>query len=163
MGYILRSGGLRRIVVARVRLGGDLFLMMEEIAEKENIRAGVILSAVGALSRASMRNVKTLPEKLPIREANRFSVSLEGPFEILSVSGNISEVEGRPTVHAHITLSAVRDDEVISLGGHLTEGCIACPFVELVIAELEDISMRKALDDETGTYQLFHEAKGGRE
>jgi len=155
LGYVLRSGVLKRIVVARIKLGSDLLLTMKEMVESENIKAGVILSAVGALSRASLRNVKSPPAELPITDGDRSYATFERPFEILSVSGNISEIEGAPAVHAHITLSTVRDGKILSLGGHLIEGCIVYPFAEMVIAELTDISMSKAIEDETRTYQLF--------
>ncbi|MCD6530361.1 DNA-binding protein [Candidatus Bathyarchaeota archaeon] len=76
-------------------------------------------------------------------------------MEILSLSGNVSEVEGKPWIHAHITLSYVENDEIKVVGGHVLEGCIVFGFAEVFIMELEDVDMKKKFDEETKTLQLF--------
>lgn len=155
-GAIYKSGKGGKIFVIRIKPKNDLFLKIRELVEKEGIKAGVILSGVGLLEKASIRNCKILPKEYPITDTNRSYVKLNGPLEILSISGNISEVKGKPLVHAHITLSGVKgNDEIYVVGGHLLEGCIIFGFAEVIIMELNDIEMKKSMDYETRTYQLF--------
>jgi predicted DNA-binding protein with PD1-like motif len=53
----------------------------------------------------------------------------------------------------------VQKNEVKSIGEHLVEGCVVSPFAEIVIAEISGISMKKRIDKDTKTYQLFEEAE----
>jgi len=153
--YVSRSGEAGRIIVARLMPGSDLLLSLRKIVKEENVKAGVILSGVGLLSKAHLRNCKVLPKEYPITDANRSFMSFERPLEILGLSGNVSEVEGKPVVHAHITLSSVNDGGISVIGGHLIEGCIIFGFAEIILMELENISMKKEFDEETKTFQLF--------
>ena len=154
--YVCRSGKSGRVLVARVKPGSDLMKSIHAVAKENGIKAGVILSGVGLLRRARLRNCKVLPDRYPITDANRSFLTFDRPLEILGVSGNVSEVEGEPWVHAHATLSYVRDgEEARVVGGHLLDGCVVFGFAEVFILELEDIDMRKDFDEETKTLQLF--------
>ena len=135
-----------------------MLLSLNKIILDKGIKAGVILSVVGALSRASLRDIESFPDELPITYKNRNYVVIEKPFEILSVSGNIGEIEGNPVIYAHITLSTLRKKEVESIGRHLIDGCVVFPFAEIVMAEISGISM-KTIDNDTKTFQLFGEAE----
>ena len=150
-----RVGGAGRVVVARLKPGSDLLLSIQEIANKEGVGAGVILSGVGLLGEARLRNCKSLPEEFPITNSNRTYLSFHRPLEILSISGNVAMAEGSPLVHAHATLSYVEGGGIGVIGGHLIEGCIIFGFAEIILMELENIEMEKRYDDETRTLQLF--------
>ena len=91
--YRLRSGIKKRVIVARIKRGNDLLWSINKIVLEEGIKAGVILSLVGALSRASLRNVESFQNILPITDENRKYTVIERPCEILSLSGNIGEIE----------------------------------------------------------------------
>jgi len=153
--YVNRFGKPGRILVARIKPGSDLLQSIRSLVEKERIKAGVILSGVGLLKKAHLRNCKVLPKEYPITDANRSFLTFERPLEILALSGNVSEVEGKPWVHVHVTLSYVKNDEIKVVGGHLLEGCIIFGFAEIFIMELKDIDMKKKIDEETKTLQLF--------
>ena len=153
--YISRTGGVGRIVVARLKHGNDLNLSLQQIVEENGLEAAVILSGVGLLSNVRLRNCKTLPEKFPITDKNRSFVSFERPLEILGISGNISVAEGKPLVHAHLTLSHTENEKIRVIGGHLIEGCKVFGFAEVFIMELLKIEMDKKFDEETKTLQLF--------
>jgi predicted DNA-binding protein with PD1-like motif len=153
--YIVRSGQPGRVVVARVKPGSDLLSSLQKIAAEEGITSGVIVSGVGLLKQARLRNCKSLPEEYPITDTNRTFLSFERPLEILSISGNVTLAEGEPLVHAHLTLSSVKGDEITIIGGHLIEGCVIFGFSEFAILELEGIEMAKRFDEETQTLQLF--------
>lgn len=153
--YDARIGKTGRIIVARLKPGSDLQESLQYIASEEGVEAGVILSGVGLLGEAQLRNCKSLPEAFPITDANRTYLSFRRPLEILSISGNVSKVEEKPLVHAHITLSYVEGDVITVLGGHLLGGCTVYGFAEIVIMALEGIEMEKRFDEETKTLQLF--------
>jgi predicted DNA-binding protein with PD1-like motif len=153
--YIVRSGQPGRVIVARVKPGSDLLSSLQKIAAEEGITSGVIVSGVGLLKHARLRNCKSLPEEYPITDANRTFLSFENPLEILSISGNVTLAEGEPLVHAHLTLSSVEEDEITVIGGHLIEGCVVFGFSEFAILELEGVEMVKRFDEETRTIQLF--------
>ena len=153
--YLVRSGRPGRVIVARVKPGSDLLRSLQKIAAEEEITSGVIVSGVGLLKQARLRNCRSLPEEYPITDANRTFLSFEKPLEILSISGNVTLAEGEPLVHAHLTLSTVEGDEITVIGGHLIEGCMVFGFSEFAILELEGIEMVKRFDEETKTLQLF--------
>jgi len=153
--YVDGIGKGGRVLVARLKPGSDLLLSLRSLVEKEGMKTGIILSGVGLLKRACLRNCKVLPKEYPITDANRSFLTFEGPLEILALSGNLSEVKGKPWVHAHVTLSYVEGEEISVIGGHLIEGCIIFGFAEIFLMELENIMMRKEFDEETKTLQLF--------
>lgn len=153
--YLLRPGKPGRVIVARLKPRSDLLTSLREIVIKEGIKAGVIISGVGLLGKARLRNCKSLPVEYPISDENRTFTSFKRPLEILSLSGNISFAEGEPLVHAHITLSYVEEDTIGVVGGHLLEGCMIHGFTEVFVMELTDVEMVKRFDEETRTLQLF--------
>ena len=153
--YDTRTGSSGRVVVARLKPGCDLLRSLQQVVEEKGIKAAVILSGVGLLGAAGIRNCKTLPEEFPITDNNRSYMSFEKPLEIIGLSGNVSVAEGKPLVHAHITLSYVEKDEIKVIGGHLIEGCTVFGFAEVFILELSGIEMVKSYDEETKTLQLF--------
>ncbi len=113
---------------------------------------------MGALKRAILRNVKTFPEKFPITDANRSFTTFEGqPLEMVSITGNVSQVEGKTLVHAHMIISKVENEGISVAGGHLVEGCVVYSFAELILAVISDIDMEKFFDEVTQTHQLFRE------
>ena len=153
--YVHRTGGSGGVLIIRLKPGSDLIRSISRIAEDEGIKAGVILSGVGLLREAHIRNCRELPEEYPITDKNRIFTKFDRPLEILALSGNISEVDGKPLVHAHIALSYVEDGKISVIGGHLLEGCIVFGFAEIFIMKLEGVRMIKSFDDETRTLQLF--------
>ena len=153
--FVYRSGSPGKILVARIKSGNDLLLSLKNVVEENGIKAGTILSGVGLLGKARIRNVKEFPKHFPISDEQRAVVSLNGPLEILCLSGNISMVEGKPSIHIHASLSYYRDNSINVVGGHVIEGCTVYSFAEVVIMEIENISMEKRFDEETKTFQLF--------
>jgi predicted DNA-binding protein with PD1-like motif len=153
--YISRFGGTGRVIVIRLKTGSDLLQSLIEIIDEKGLKAAVILSGVGLLSRANLRNCKSLPEKFPITDQNRSYQCFEFPLEILTISGNISLAEGKTHVHSHLTLSYVDNETIRVIGGHMIEGCIVHGFAEIILMELVDVEMVKEYDEETKTIQLF--------
>ncbi|UCE13829.1 MAG: DNA-binding protein [Candidatus Heimdallarchaeota archaeon] len=152
---ISRQGKSGKVFVARIKSGNDLLRALNDLVEEHKIKAGVFLSGVGLLRKAGLRNCKSLPKEYPITDENRSYMEITKPLEILALSGNISEVEGKPWVHAHVTLSYIDGEEIRVVGGHLIEGCIIFGFAEVIFLELKDIDMRKTFDEETQQIQLL--------
>lgn len=149
------SANVKRVIVTKINPNKDLFVTMEELAIKEDIKVGIILSGVGSLKRAVLRNLMHFPESFPISDKNRLYKTIEGPLEIISLTGNILRREdGAPVVHAHICLSSVQGNNVTTLGGHLVKGCITYVKVEIAIAELWNIELKRRLHSETKAWEL---------
>jgi predicted DNA-binding protein with PD1-like motif len=150
----LASGRLGKIVVIRLAPGSDLLQSITEVVYKEGITSGLILSGVGSLRRIVLRNVRSYPKAFPITDEARIFTSLEGPLELLSISGNISlREDGQTVVHAHVTVSS-GCPESIAYGGHLVAGAIIYTTGELVLAETEGVELQRIFNEATKTYEL---------
>ena len=141
------SGKIERVVMGKLRIGVDLLEGIEEVARKENIRNGVILSGIGALQRAIFRNAKIMPPDYKMEDKYRVYIDINSPLELLSLSGWIATSDkGELNIHAHFSASTVVDDKVITLGGHLTKGTITSIKDVVVIGVIEQTNIKAALD-----------------
>ena len=142
-------------MVAKIKVGVSLLKALEEIARRQNVQAGIILSGVGALRSATFRNLKEFPQEFPVQPKNRLYFKREQPLEILSLTGHISRnQEGEPEVHAHFSASAVEGDTIVAFGGHLTEDALTFVKVVVAIAVLSDITMVTELEPITRSPDL---------
>jgi len=140
-------GRLDRVVMGKLRMDVDLLEGIEELVKQERIRTGVILSGIGALKKATFRNLKVLPPDLKVEKHHRLYLELEQPMEIVSLTGWIATREdGEPEIHAHFSASTVMNDQVVTLGGHLTPGTLTSVKAAIVIGVIEDTDIRAALD-----------------
>jgi len=134
---IVSSSRPWKVHCLRLHRGDDLLECIRELCEKKQIRAGVVLSAVGCILKGR------------IRDASGVNIRcLDGHYEIVSLNGTVSQ--GR--CHLHIALSA---EDLHTIGGHLCTGCIINTTCELIIAELEGIEYGVELDPETGYDELI--------
>lgn len=119
-------------ICKRLRRGDDLLLSICRLAEEYDLQAGVVLSAVGCLSR------------LRVRDASGVSVrTVEEDVEIVSLTGTVS------VQRAHLHISCARED-LSCLGGHLVEGCVVNTTCELVIGILDSWRFGVEQDEATG-------------
>jgi predicted DNA-binding protein with PD1-like motif len=125
----------------RLKPGEDLKEGLENIITARNLRAGIVLSAVGSLKKATLRLADESTEK-----------TYEGKFEITSLIGTLSQ-DG---VHIHILIS---DAEGKTIGGHLKKGCVIYTTAEVVIGELEGFVFSRKMDPRTGFKELIIEEK----
>jgi len=140
-------GRMERIVMGKLKMDIDLLEGIEELAKKEGIRTGVILSAVGALKKATFRNLKTLPPDLKVEKHHRLTLELDQPMEIVSLTGWMATKDGGDLeVHAHFSASTVMEDKVVTLGGHLVPGIITSIKVVVVIGVIGETNIRAGLD-----------------
>ncbi len=120
----------------RLKPGDDLRAKLEELSSARHINAGIILSGVGSLTRASLR----LADGITSTEFN-------GPFEITSLTGTLSP-DG---VHVHIGLANTKGD---AIGGHLLRGSQIKTTAEITIGILTGSSFRRVFDPCTGYAEL---------
>lgn len=128
----------KKIIMGKLSFGGDLLEELTKIATEHGIRLGRI-EAIGAVQKARIGFYNQNKRKY---QFHLFSQ----PMEIVKLAGNISLKDGKPFVHAHITLA---DKAGKSYGGHLAEGTIvfACEFV---LEAFEGPEFSRCLDEETG-------------
>jgi predicted DNA-binding protein with PD1-like motif len=141
-----------RAILSRLLPGEDLFRSLGKIARDHGIERGVILSAIGSLKHVVFRNVKpSIP--LPVRPENTREIEEAGPFELLSLEGNLfpSEGEGEPIIHLHVMLGSPSRSV---LGGHLFKAIIFST-TEIVIGKIDGSSVYKAKSDVTGLMELL--------
>ena len=72
------TGRMNRIVMGKLKMDIDLLEGIQELALREGIQTGVILSGVGALRKATFRNLKTLPPDLKVETVMFFNLEIRG-------------------------------------------------------------------------------------
>jgi len=149
------KGRIDRIIMGRLRMNIDLLQGIEELVKAEGVRTGVILSGVGALKKATFRNLKVLPPDFKIEKHHRLYLELEQPMEIVSLTGWIATREdGGAEVHAHFSASTVMEDRVVTLGGHLTPGTLTSVKVVIAIGVVEDTNISAGLDPRINQFDV---------
>ncbi len=120
----------------RLHKGQDLLKSIQEFADTHQISAAVILSAVGCVSQANIRDAGGVATH-----------GFHERMEIVSLMGTVS----KSRTHLHIALSR---EDLTTLGGHLMDGCIVNTTAEIVLLVLEGFTFSKAFDPDTGYHEL---------
>jgi len=120
----------------RLHCGSDLKAELINFTNSNNLNAGLILSCVGSLKKATLR----------LADDNRIHV-YDQKFEIVSLVGTLS-ADG---LHLHMSIS---DRDGTTFGGHVQEGCLIHTTAEIVIGELEGTLFSRELDKQTGYKEL---------
>lgn len=126
-----------KTVCRRLHRGDDLLLSIRTLCEREKIDAAVVLSAVGCVSRAVLRDAGGVNLR-----------SVDEPCEIVSLNGTAS----RTRCHLHLALSR---EDLSTIGGHMMPGCIVNTTCELVLGVLEHIRFDVEQDAQTGYDELI--------
>ena len=121
-----------RTVCVRLRRGDDLLRAVQELAQREALRCAVVLSGVGCVTRARVRDASGVTVR-----------QLDEPCEIVALQGTVSAAR----CHLHIALAR---EDLTTLGGHLMEGTVINTTCELVLLELDGWRCGVEQDDETG-------------
>ncbi len=121
----------------RLRRGADLLQSIEAFCAEHQIRAGVLLSGVGCVTKARLRDAGGVN-----------IVSIDEEMEIVSLMGTVSEKR------CHLHVSFAKEDLSV-IGGHLVAGCMINTTCELVIGELRDYVYDVEFDEETGYDELI--------
>lgn len=125
-----------KIHAFRLHRGDDLLLSIRSYAETNGIRAAVIVSGVGCVTHAVIRDASGVNTH-----------SLSGRYEIVSITGTVSYAR----THLHIAFAG---EDMQVLGGHLCEGTIVNTTGEITLLELPGIAFMKEFDPQTGYNEL---------
>jgi len=125
--------------IGRLAKGDDLLPALEKFCQQQDIKVGEV-RALGAVTRARVGFYNQ-------EERKYYFLDFEQPLEILALVGNISLKDGKPMVHAHVTLA---DAAGRAFGGHLAEGTpvFACEYV--IYEHMAEQELNRQLDQETG-------------
>lgn len=110
----------------------EVVAAIAKLCEKENIRLGSV-SGLGAVNEATLGIFDTEAEVYRSRDYS-------GMYEIASLVGNISRMDGKPYLHLHATLGNVTTGECH--GGHLSRAVISATG-EIVVTAVDGEAGRK--------------------
>lgn len=119
--------------------GSEIVASITASAELLGVEAAVV-TAIGALKDATIGYYD--------QEAHEYmTMEIDRPTEISSLAGNVSIRDGRPFLHAHVTLA---DSEGMTKGGHLTRGTVFA--AEVCLRELLGEPPERRCDPTTGLF-----------
>ena len=124
-------------VVVRMDKGEEILEQLQRVSEREGIRLASV-SALGAVNDFTVGVFNTAEKKY---YSNRF----EGPYEIVSLTGTVSTMDG--AYYAHLHMSAGNDKGEV-FGGHLNRAIISAT-CEMVI-QLIDGQVDRRFDEDVG-------------
>jgi len=124
-------------IVLRIDRGEEILASLKAMALQENIKLASV-RALGAVGDFTVGVFKTGEKKY---YANHFT----GDFEIVSLTGTISTMNGEYYAHLHM---AAGDEQGQVFGGHLNEAFVSAT-CEMVV-EVIDGQVDRAFDPEVG-------------
>ncbi|MBU0514795.1 MAG: DNA-binding protein [Proteobacteria bacterium] len=131
---------LKKIHLFRLPRGDDLIEALTAYCRDQAVTHAVI-NGLGVTSRTVLgyfdRATKGYREFL-----------FEEDVEVLNLTGNVSLKEGRPMIHAHMTIA---DKDGQTHGGHVLPGCRVFVF-EAMLFELKGDGPHRVADEETGLF-----------
>lgn len=119
-------------LAVRLKRGMDLKRSIQDLCIEKGIDTAIVLSAVGCVYEARFR----------LARGESFYESKKD-YEIVSMTGTVS----KGNAHIHVSFS---DDTGMTIGGHLSEGCLVNSTCELVLGILEEYDSIREDDPETG-------------
>ena len=124
-------------IIARLDKGEEIIKSLSALADAENIKLANV-SAIGAVDKFTIGVFKT-------KEKQYVSNTFSGNYEIVSLTGTISQMNSKPYLHLHMNAA---DENGNSFGGHLNHAYISAT-CEMIIDIIDGSSGRK-FDPETG-------------
>jgi len=121
--------------VVRMDKGEEIVSTLKKFCQQQNIRLGSI-KGIGAVDKATIGLFKTDEKKY-------YSTELNGSYEITSLAGNISTMNGEVYLHLHINLS---DEHYKTYGGHLNSATISATG-EILIEAIDGMVDREFNDN----------------
>jgi predicted DNA-binding protein with PD1-like motif len=127
--------------IVRLDAGEKIVETLKALCERDAIGAG-FFSGLGAVDEAEIGHFDPA--------SNDYTwIRLSGPYEIVSLYGNITTVEGKPFIHAHIALG---DNTFAVRGGHLKEAEVSVT-CEITLTRFRD-DIGRTKDAATGLWKL---------
>lgn len=126
-----------RTIIMRIDRGEEILTQLRVMALKEDIKLASV-RALGAVGDFTVGVFKTGEKKY---YANHFT----GDFEIVSLTGTISTMNGEYYAHLHMSAG---DDKGAVFGGHLNEAIVSAT-CEMVV-EIIDGQVDRAFSEDVG-------------
>ncbi|WP_238349617.1 PPC domain-containing DNA-binding protein [Chryseobacterium cucumeris] len=101
------------IYIVSIENHSNIVETLTDFIQNQNIRAGEV-TGIGAVSEATLRFFNPATKKYVDR-------TFKEQMEVTNISGNVSEIEGKQTLHLHITLGR---QDYTALAGHLLDAKI---------------------------------------
>jgi predicted DNA-binding protein with PD1-like motif len=133
--------------VVRLDAGEKIIETLKALCERDAIGGGYF-HGLGAVGEAEIGRFDP--------ESNDYAwVRLPGPYEIVSLYGNITVADGKPFIHAHIALG---DNTFSVRGGHLKEAVVSVT-CEITLTRFRD-DIARTKDAASGLWKLALEPDG---
>jgi uncharacterized protein len=140
----------RRFVI-RILPGERLQKRLVDFARAAGVKNAVLVSAVGSVQDVKYRGIMT-GAKLPITRPRVHVHEVQGPFELLSLTGNLFPNEsGEIDCHLHIMVGKSSGEVV---GGHLYDAQVFAT-CEVVLSELQVEGLERHLSKAGGIPTVF--------
>lgn len=147
------TGSLKRIFVVRLEDGDVLHQCLEELAQKEQIKAAAVIALGGADKDSvlvvgpsrSRANFPVKPQKATLYDAS----------EVVGTGTIFLDEEGKPVVHMHIACG--RGTETVT--GCIRHGVKVWHIVEAIVFEIDGAEATRKLDKVLGFKLLEPEEK----
>ncbi len=123
--------------IVRLNVGEDIVESVKKFAQEQNIKFGTV-TGIGAVNKAKIGLFNTETKEYQ-------STILEEDMEIISLAGNITEMNGEPYIHLHIALA---NSEHNVKAGHLNMAVISS--TGEIIIEAIDGYVDREFDDDIG-------------
>jgi predicted DNA-binding protein with PD1-like motif len=125
----------------RLDAGEKIVETLKALCERDGIGAG-FFQGLGAVGEAELGHFDPASN-------DYVWIKLRGPYEIVSLYGNITVIDGKPFIHAHIALG---DNTFAVRGGHLKEAVVSMTCEVTLTRFRDDIGRKK--DAKTGLWKL---------
>jgi uncharacterized protein len=132
-----------RTIVGRLERGDDLIEALYEAARKHGVNFGEI-HALGAVTDLEVTewDAGNNSYRPPIRR--------EELSEVLMLYGNLSEKDGKPFWHLHVSAGYLDGGKSSIIAGHLVRAKVFA--LEFVLTSYQGILLNRSLDEKTGLY-----------
>lgn len=124
-------------ILVRLNPGDELVGSVQQVCEKYGVKLGSV-AGIGAVNRAVIGLFRT--DTKVYRKSE-----LKGAFEIVSLLGNVSTMDGKTYLHLHANLA---DEKHQCFGGHLNEADVSAT-AEIWI-DMADGEVDRYLDEKIG-------------
>ena len=132
------------LIFIRLSPGEDIYCELEKVCQKHEVGTAVVLSGVGQLKQFELGYFKEKGDYSP--------EGFEKPHELLSLTGSISNQEGKYIFHLHAVLG---NKEKNVVGGHLIKGIVEVTN-EIVLLKTS-LKFKRKLEESTGLQGMFLE------
>ncbi|HUT07689.1 MAG TPA: PPC domain-containing DNA-binding protein [Candidatus Latescibacteria bacterium] len=127
--------------IIRLDAGEKIVASLLSLCERDGIGSG-FFNGLGAVGEAELGHFNPAT-------GDYSWTQFSGPYEIVSLYGNITRVEGKPFLHAHASLG---DKTFAVRGGHLREAVVSVTCEVTLTRFKDDIGRKK--DAATGLFLL---------